>query len=144
MRAVVTRVKEASVSIDGKIEGAIGRGFLVLLGIGPDDTAKEAARLADKICHLRVFEDDSGRMSLDLAAVAGRLLVVSQFTLYADLKSRRPGFSHAARPEIAAPLYELFLKLCEEKGFVPEHGEFGADMQVASINDGPVTLLFDI
>ncbi len=142
MRAVVTRVREARVEIDGKINGAIGRGFLVLLGVGPTDTAADAARLAAKICHLRVFEDDAGKMNRDLAAVGGALLVVSQFTLYADLRSRRPGFTGAARPELAKPLYERFMAECAALGFAPQHGEFGADMQVYSVNDGPVTLVF--
>lgn len=143
MRAVVTRVTRASVTIGGKVNGAIGRGFLVLLGIGPNDTEQDAVRLADKICGCRVFEDENEKMNLNLAAVGGALLVVSQFTLYADLRSRRPGFSHAARPEQAIPLYERFMEECEKLGFPVEHGEFGADMQVESCNDGPVTLLFD-
>lgn len=143
MRAVVTRVASASVTIDGKINGQIGRGFLVLLGVGPDDTEAQARRLADKVCGCRVFEDENGKMNLNLAAVGGSLLVVSQFTLYADLKSRRPGFSHAAKPDLAIPLYETFMEACRELGFSVEHGEFGADMQVESVNDGPVTLLYD-
>ena len=104
MRAVVTRVKEASVRIGGKVNGEIGQGFLILLGVGPEDTAAQAAHLAEKICNARVFEDAAGKMNLNLAAVAGSLLVVSQFTLYADLSSRRPGFSKAAKPERAKPL----------------------------------------
>ncbi len=143
MRAVVTRVRSASVTIGGQVNGAIGQGFLVLLGVGPGDTPKDAALLADKICGCRVFEDENGRMNRNLAAVEGALLVVSQFTLYADLKSRRPGFSGAAKPEQAIPLYEQFLQECRARGFRVEHGEFGADMQVDSRNDGPVTLLFD-
>lgn len=143
MRAVVTRVTSASVTIDGKCNGAIERGFLVLLGVGPQDTEAQARRLADKVCGCRVFEDENGKMNLNLAAVGGSLLVVSQFTLYADLKSRRPGFSHAAKPELAVPLYERFMECCRSLGFHVEHGEFGADMQVESVNDGPVTLLFD-
>lgn len=143
MRAVVTRVASASVRIDGETVGRIGRGFLVLLGVGPDDTERQCARLADKVCGLRVFEDGNGKMNLNLAAVGGEVLVVSQFTLYADLKSRRPGFSGAAGPELAEPLYEQFIAECEEKGFHTEHGRFGADMQVESVNDGPVTLVFD-
>ena len=143
MRAVTTRVSEASVAIEGKETGRIGRGYLVLLGIGPGDTEKEAVHLAEKICNLRVFEDENGKMNLNLSQVGGALLVVSQFTLYADLKSRRPGFSHAAKPEAAIPLYERFMEECRKKGFSVEHGEFGADMQVASVNDGPVTLIFD-
>ena len=144
MKAVVTRVACASVEIEGKINGAIDRGFLVLLGVGPDDTEKTARRMADKICNLRVFEDENGKMNLDLATVGGSLLVVSQFTLYADTSSRRPGFSSAAKPDAAIPLYEKFMEICREKGFRVEHGEFGADMQVRSQNDGPVTILFDI
>ena len=143
MRAVVTRVKGASVAIEGKVTGKIGQGFLVLLGIGPEDTPAEAERLAEKICNCRVFEDENGKMNLSLEQVEGALLVVSQFTLYADLKKRRPGFSHAAKPDLAVPLYERFMAVCRDRGFVVEHGEFAADMQVASVNDGPVTLLFD-
>ena len=144
MKAVVTRVASASVEIDGKINGAIDRGFLVLLGVGPDDNEKTAQKMADKICNLRVFEDENGKMNLDLATVGGSLLVVSQFTLYADTSSRRPGFSGAAKPDLAIPLYEKFMDICRGKGFRVEHGEFGADMQVYSQNDGPVTILFDI
>ena len=143
MRAVVTRVRHASVTIDGKVNGKIGRGFLVLLGVGPEDTEADAAKLADKICGCRVFEDENQKMNLNLAAAGGELLVVSQFTLYADLRKRRPGFSHAAAPDKAIPLYERFMAECEALGFHVEHGEFGADMQVESCNDGPVTLLFD-
>ena len=143
MRAVVTRVTSASVTIDGKVNGAIGRGFLVLLGIGPNDGPAQAAKLADKVVGLRVFEDENEKMNLNLSAVGGELLVVSQFTLYADTKSRRPGFTGAAKPDIAIPLYEEFLKQCEALGFPPQHGEFGADMAVASVNDGPVTILLD-
>lgn len=144
MRAVVTRVKNARVEIDGKINGAIDQGFLVLLGVGPDDTPAQADKMADKICGLRIFEDENEKMNLNLAAVGGSLLVVSQFTLYADTSSRRPGFSRAAKPELAIPLYERFMEQCRERGFRVEHGEFGADMQVFSQNDGPVTILLDI
>ena len=144
MKAVVTRVASASVEIEGKINGAIERGFLVLLGVGPNDNEKIAQKMADKICNLRVFEDENGKMNLDLATVGGSLLVVSQFTLYADTSSRRPGFSGAAKPDLAIPLYEKFMEICRQKGFRVEHGEFGADMQVYSQNDGPVTILFDI
>ncbi|MBQ9083376.1 MAG: D-tyrosyl-tRNA(Tyr) deacylase [Clostridia bacterium] len=143
MKAVVTRVSEASVVIDGKVNGQIGREFLVLLGVGPEDTEQQAVQLAGKVCKCRVFEDENGKMNLDLAAVGGSLLVISQFTLYADLRSRRPGFSGAAKPDLAEPLYRRFMAECEKLGFPPQHGEFGADMQVHSINDGPVTLLFD-
>ena len=143
MRAVVTRVSSASVSIDGETAGAIGKGYLVLLGVGPQDTEAVADKLAEKICNLRVFEDENGKMNLNLEQAGGALLVVSQFTLYADTSSRRPGFSHAAKPELAIPLYERFMEACRARGFRVEHGEFGADMQVASVNDGPVTILFD-
>ena len=143
MRAVVTRVREASVTIEGRVNGAIGQGFLVLLGVGPDDTEAVCDKLAEKICHLRVFEDENGRMNRSLEQVGGAILVVSQFTLYADTSSRRPGFTGAAKPELAIPLYERFLERCRERGFPVRHGEFGADMQVASVNDGPVTILLD-
>ena len=143
MRAVVTRVASASVTIGGTVEGAIGRGFLVLLGVGPQDNEAVCDKLAEKICNLRVFEDQQGKMNLNLEQAGGALLVISQFTLYADTSSRRPGFSHAARPELAVPLYERFLDQCRQRGFQVEHGQFGADMQVASVNDGPVTILFD-
>ena len=144
MRAVVTRVKNARVEIDGTVNGSIERGFLVLLGVGPDDTEAITDKMADKICGLRIFEDENEKMNLNLAAVGGALLVVSQFTLYADTSSRRPGFSHAAKPELAIPLYERFMSVCREKGFRVEHGEFGADMQVFSQNDGPVTILLEV
>ena len=143
MRAVVTRVTRASVSIEGEVCGAIGTGFLVLLGVGLQDTEETAHHLAEKICNLRVFSDENGKMNRSLEQVGGNLLVVSQFTLYADCKSRRPGFTGAARPDVAIPLYQRFLAQCEGRGFHVEHGEFGADMQVYSQNDGPVTILLD-
>jgi len=143
MRAVVTRVNSASVAIGGGTVGAIGRGYLILLGVGPGDTEAVCDKLAEKICNLRIFEDENGKMNLNLEQAGGEMLVVSQFTLYADTSSRRPGFSHAAKPELAVPLYERFMEQCRARGFKVEHGEFGADMQVASVNDGPVTILFD-
>ncbi len=143
MRAVVTRVTSASVEINGEITAQIEKGFLVLLGIHRDDTAQAAVKLADRVCGLRVFEDDRGKMNLNLAAAGGSILCVSQFTLFADTRSRRPGFTEAARPEIAVPLYELFMDECRKRGFEVRHGQFGADMKVASVNDGPVTVLFD-
>ena len=143
MRAVVTRVRSASVSIAGRVNGEIGQGYLVLLGVGPNDTEETACKLADKICNLRVFEDENGKMNRNLEQVGGAILAVSQFTLYADTSSRRPGFSKAAKPDLAIPLYEKFMAQCRERGFRVEQGEFGADMQVASVNDGPVTILFD-
>ena len=143
MRAVITRVSSASVSIGGETVGEIGKGFLVLLGIGTGDTEAQADKLADKVCGLRVFEDAAGKRNRNLETAGGSLLVVSQFTLYADVKSRRPGFTGAARPEIAIPLYERFLEDCRSRGFAVAHGEFGADMAVASVNDGPVTIWMD-
>jgi len=144
MRAVVTRVKEASVTIDGSVTGAISQGFLILLGVAPTDTPALCTKLADKILGLRVFEDENGKMNRSLSDVGGEVLVVSQFTLYADCRhGRRPGFTGAAAPDIAIPLYEQFLQECQMRGFVPQHGTFGADMKVASLNDGPVTLILD-
>ena len=144
MRAVLTRVKSASVAIDGEVVGKIGQGFLILLGVGPNDTEKECRYLAEKALSLRVFEDENGKMNLGLDAIGGEVLVVSQFTLFADCKKgKRPSFIGAAGPETAIPLYELFLQECRDRGFVPEHGTFGADMLVASENDGPVTIILD-
>lgn len=144
MRAVVTRVKQARVEIDGHVNGQIGQGFLVLLGVGPEDTPDTADRMADKVCGLRVFEDENGKMNLNLQTTGGSILVVSQFTLYADTSSRRPGFTGAAKPDTAIPLYERFMEQCRARGFTVEHGEFGADMQVFSQNDGPVTILLEV
>ena len=144
MRAVVTRVSRASVSIGEAIKGQIGRGFLILLGVTHEDTEAEAVKLADKICGLRIFEDEAGKMNLGLDAVDGELLIVSQFTLYGSCKrGRRPDFLAAARPELAIPLYERFIETCRERGLRTETGEFGADMQVDSLNDGPLTLILD-
>lgn len=143
MRAVVTRVKSASVTVGGEIKGKIDQGYLVLLGVGPNDTEDTADKLADKICNLRIFEDENEKMNLNLEQVGGSILVISQFTLYADTSSRRPGFSRAARPDLAVPLYERFMARCRERGFRVEHGEFGAEMDVESVNQGPVTILFD-
>lgn len=143
MRAVVTRVKSASVEIGGAIKSSIGKGFLVLLGVHEEDTEAEAIKIADKICGLRVFEDENGKMNVNPTDAGAELLIVSQFTLYADCRSRRPGFSKAARPEKAIPLYELVIDKCRDQGFTVGTGEFGADMQVRSQNDGPVTILLD-
>ena len=143
MRAVVTRVKSASVSIDGAVHGAIGPGLLVLLGVHQDDTEAQAKKIADKICGLRIFEDAAGKMNVNPADAGAALLIISQFTLFADCKSRRPGFSKAARPETAVPLYEKVIAECRARGFTVETGVFAAEMQVASVNDGPVTILLD-
>lgn len=144
MRAVLTRVKHASVSIDGKETARIGEGFLILLGITHEDTEAQAVKLADKLTGLRIFEDENGKMNRGLDEVKGELLIVSQFTLYGNCKKgRRPEFLAAARPEVAIPLYEKFVELCRAKGFHTETGEFGAYMQVDSLNDGPLTLVVD-
>ena len=144
MRAVLTRVKHASVTIDGKVHSQIGEGFLILLGITHEDTEAQAVKLADKLTGLRIFEDENGKMNRGLDEVKGELLVVSQFTLYGNCKKgRRPEFLAAARPEVAIPLYEKFVELCRAKGFHTETGEFGAYMQVDSLNDGPLTLVVD-
>ena len=144
MRAVLTRVKSASVTIDGEVVGQIGRGFLILLGVGPEDTEETCKILADKALGLRIFEDENEKMNLGLDQVGGQVLVVSQFTLYGNCrKGRRPSFAGAAEPVLGERLYEHFLKLCAEMGYPPQHGRFGADMQVASVNDGPVTILLD-
>ena len=144
MRAVVTRVKSASVTIDGQVVGKIGQGFLILLGVGPNDTEAHCRRLAEKALGLRVFKDAEDKMNLGLEQVGGQVLVVSQFTLYGNCrKGRRPSFVEAAPPALGEELYLKFLDICRELGFEPQHGEFGADMQVESINDGPVTLILD-
>lgn len=146
MRAVIQRVSEASVTIDGGVKGAIGRGFVVLLGIEDGDSGEEdSAWLVGKIARLRVFEDDDGHMNLSLADVAGEVLLISQFTLHASTKKgNRPSFLRAARPEVAVPLYEDFIaRLEKEIGKEVVTGEFGADMKVALINDGPVTICMD-
>ncbi len=144
MRAVLTRVKNASVTVDGSVIGQIGQGFLILLGVTHEDTEAQAVKLADKLMGLRIFEDENGKMNRSLEDVGGQVLVVSQFTLYGNCKKgRRPEFLAAARPEIAIPLYEKFITLCRDKGFSVETGEFGAEMLVESVNDGPVTLIVD-
>ena len=145
MRAVVTRVDSARVTRagTGEVLGEIGRGFLVLLGVHVDDTEKEAAKIADRICGLRVFDDENGKMNIRPADAGADILIVSQFTLWADARSRRPGFTAAARPETAIPLYERVVALCRGAGFRVETGEFGAEMLVESVNNGPVTILLD-
>ena len=144
MRAVLTRVRSASVSIDGQTVGKIGKGFLILLGVGPEDTEAQCRYLCDKALGLRIFEDENGKMNLGLDQVDGQVLVVSQFTLYGNCrKGRRPSFTEAAPPALGEALYEQFLKECDALGYPPQHGRFGADMKVESINDGPVTLIMD-
>ena len=144
MRAVVTRVLSASVTIDGVKRADIDKGFLVLLGVHVNDTKEQAIKIADKICGLRIFEDENGKMNINPKDAGAKLLIVSQFTLYADCSSRRPGFTDAARPEISKPLYELVVEECRNRGFEVQTGEFGADMKVESINDGPVTIVLDV
>ena len=144
MRAVLTRVKSASVTVEGNVIGKIGQGFLILLGVTHEDTEVQAVKLADKLTGLRIFEDENGKMNQGLESVDGQVLVVSQFTLYGNCrKGRRPDFLAAARPEVAIPLYEKFVQLIRDKGIHVETGEFGAEMQVESINDGPLTLIVD-
>ena len=144
MRAVLTRVKSASVTIEGHVVGQIGQGFLILLGVTHEDTETQAVKLADKLTSLRIFEDENGKMNQGLESVDGQVLVVSQFTLYGNCrKGRRPDFLAAARPEVAIPLYEKFVQLIRDKGIHVETGEFGAEMLVESVNDGPVTLVVD-
>lgn len=144
MRAVIQRVSRASVSVDGRVTGSIGTGLLVLLGIASGDGPEHVAWMADKVAGLRVFPDDQGKMNRDLAAVGGRVLVVSQFTLYGDIsRGRRPSFIGAAPPETAIPLYEAFVTALRERGVGVETGEFGAMMQVELVNDGPVTLILE-
>lgn len=144
VKAVIQRVKEASVTIDQQIVGEISQGFLILLGIHEEDTAADVDYLVRKITKLRVFEDQEGKMNLDLAAVSGEILSVSQFTLYADTKKgNRPSFVKAARPEVAIPLYELFNQKIRSENISVATGEFGANMQIALVNDGPVTIVID-
>lgn len=144
MRAVIQRVKHASVSVDNQITGEIKQGFLVLLGVTHTDTEKEVDWLAKKITDLRVFNDSEDKMNLGLKDINGELLIISQFTLYGNcIKGRRPAFIDAAKPDVANELYEKFLKKCKDLGFKTEAGIFGADMKVELLNDGPVTLIID-
>ena len=144
MRAVLTKVKHASVTIDGEVKGKIGKGFLILLGVAPDDTDEKCRKMADKLCSLRIFDDENDKINLSLDDVGGELLIISQFTLYGNCrKGRRPEFLNAARPETAIPLYEKFVSLVRAKGYHVETGEFGAYMAVDSVNDGPFTLIVD-
>jgi D-tyrosyl-tRNA(Tyr) deacylase len=144
VRVVLQRVSRASVTIDGRVTGAIGRGFLLLAGFHPTDTSEQVDWMAAKVAGLRLFADADGKMNLGLAEVAGGVLVVSQFTLYGDTEcGRRPSFVDAARPEQAIPLYERFLAQLGAAGLTVAAGEFGADMQVELLNDGPVTLILE-
>ena len=144
MRAVVQRVSEASVRVDGQTVGRIGAGLLVLLGVGVGDTESDAVWMSDKLLSLRIFEDEDGKMNRSVQDMEGGLLVVSQFTLFGDCrKGKRPDFSDAARPELAIPLYEKVVAMLRESGLDVQTGVFQADMKVALVNDGPVTLLVD-
>ena len=144
MKLVVQRVKNAKVDVDGKTVGKIEKGFLVLLGVTHTDTKEIADYLVKKLCNLRVFEDENGKMNLSLKDVEGKLLIVSQFTLYADCSGgNRPSFVNAAKPEFANELYEYFCDKCKENGIEVEKGIFGADMKVSLLNDGPVTIILE-
>ena len=144
MRAVLTRVSSASVTVDGTVTGKIGRGFLILLGVGPEDTPQDCDKLCKKLLSLRIFTDVQGKMNLGLEAVSGQVLVISQFTLYGSCKKgRRPDFFGAAAPDKAEALYVRFLQQCQALGYPPQNGIFGAHMLVESVNDGPVTLIVD-
>ena len=143
MRAVVTRVGSAGVEIGGEVTANIGRGLLVLLGVHVDDADEQALKIADKLCGLRIFEDSEGKMNVSPENAGAEMLIVSQFTLYADCRSRRPGFTAAARPENANALYELVVASCRERGFKVKTGRFGADMNISSVNEGPVTIILD-
>ena len=153
MRIVLQKVSEGSVDVGDETSGEvdttfepqhIGIGYVLLVGVEDTDGAKQIDWLARKIANLRVFEDENGKMNRSIHDVDGSVLSISQFTLYADTSSRRPGFSKAAKPDLAIPLYERFMDQCRARGFAVEHGQFGADMQVSSVNDGPVTILFDL
>lgn len=144
MRLVIQRVSEAWVTIDGVVNGKIGRGLLVLIGVSVDDGEEDVSWLVQKLVNLRIFSDDDGKMNCSLTDVSGELLLISQFTLYASTKKgNRPGFTGSARPKIAIPLYESFIEQCRELGVKVETGVFGADMQVGLTNDGPVTIFID-
>ena len=144
MKVVLQRVKRAKVTIDGKVNGEIGRGYLILLGIGKDDTEETAEKMAEKIKKLRLFDDENGKTNLSIDQAGGKVLVVSQFTLYANCKKgTRPSFADAAAPDMAEKIYIYFLEYCSKLFGGAEHGEFGADMQVELVNDGPFTITLD-
>ena len=144
MKLVIQRVKRASVEVNKEIVGKIEQGFLVLLGVGPEDTKENADFLVQKLIKLRVFEDENEKMNLSLKDINGELLIVSQFTLYADCTGgNRPSFTNAAKPDKANELYEYFIQECKKENIKVEHGIFGADMKVELLNDGPVTILLE-
>lgn len=144
MKLVIQRVNNAKVDVDNKTIGQIEKGFLVLIGVGPEDTKEIADFLVEKLCNLRIFEDENQKMNLSIKDIDGALLIVSQFTLYADCKKgNRPSFAGAAEPEKANALYEYFIEKCQDKVKKVEHGKFGADMKVSLLNDGPVTIILE-
>ncbi len=144
MRFVIQRVTEGSVAIDGKICGSIKKGFVVLIGVGQTDTKETADKLVKKMLGLRIFEDENGKTNLSLDSVGGELLLISQFTLYADCRhGNRPGFTDAGAPDMAKALYEYIIEECKKSVPVVQQGEFGADMKVSLINDGPFTIILD-
>lgn len=144
MRIILQRVNSASVSIDGKITGQIGKGYLILIGISPDDTKEKCIKMAEKIKNLRIFPDENDKINLSIGDVGGSVLVVSQFTLYADCKKgNRPSFVNAAKPDFAKEMYEHFLKICKDMFENTQCGVFGADMKVSLENDGPFTLFLE-
>ena len=144
MRFVIQRVTEGSVAIDGRVCGSIGKGFVVLIGVGADDTKETADKMLKKMLGLRIFEDENGKTNLSMDSVGGELLLISQFTLYADCKhGNRPGFTDAGAPDMAKALYEYIIEECKKSVPIVKQGEFGADMKVSLINDGPFTIILD-
>ena len=144
MRFVVQRVTHASVTVDGNVIGKIGQGFMVLIGVSDEDTKETADKMVKKLLGLRIFEDENGKTNLDIHTVGGRLLLISQFTLYADCKhGNRPSFIKAGKPDMANEMYEYIIAKCREQVEIVETGEFGADMKVELLNDGPFTILLD-
>lgn len=144
MRFVIQRVSRASVTVDGQVLGKIGKGFMVLIGVSGEDTKETADKMVKKLLGLRIFEDSDGKTNLDLRTVGGGLLLISQFTLYADCKKgNRPSFIHAGKPKMAAAMYEYIIEKCREQAPVVERGKFGADMKVELVNDGPFTVVLD-
>ncbi len=144
MRFVIQRVQESSVKVDGKVIGQIGKGFMVLIGVGQDDTKEIADKMVKKMIGLRIFEDENGKTNLSLADVGGELLLISQFTLYANCKKgNRPSFIESGAPDLAESLYEYIISQCKQSVLVVEKGSFGADMKVSLVNDGPFTIVLD-
>ena len=144
MRFVIQRVTHASVAVDGKVLGRIGKGYMVLIGVSDEDTKETADKMVKKMLGLRIFEDENGKTNLDLHTVEGELLLISQFTLYADCrKGNRPSFIRAGKPDMASEMYEYIIEKCKEQVPVVERGEFGADMKVELLNDGPFTIVLD-